>query len=57
MGVFTFGEHVGDLLREMTAERRARRQALESGVRLSLPAKSALEEEPAPGGTPEDHER
>ncbi len=28
------GRHLGDLLKEMTAERKASRQALESGVRL-----------------------
>lgn len=37
------GENLADLLREMTAERRARRQALESGVRLDSTVVEELE--------------
>lgn len=37
------GEHLGDLLREVTAERRASRQALESGVRLDSTVVEELE--------------
>lgn len=37
------GEHLGELMSEMTAERRARRVALESGVRLDSTVVEELE--------------
>lgn len=37
------GDHLGELLKEMTRERKARRQALESGVRLDSVVVEELE--------------